>query len=95
MDIFFNSNYFKNELIPVPSALNALNELKKSYDLHVVTARHDGIAEHTKAWINTHYPGIFTHLPIDYTKYIYVLLSQVYLLIYILVIILQKRLVNQ
>ncbi len=62
MDIYFNSSYFKNDLIQVPSAFNILNELKNTYDLHVVTARHDGIAEHTKFWINANYPDIFTDI---------------------------------
>ena len=62
MDKYFNSSYFKDDLIPVPSALDTLTELKNSYDLHVVTARHDGVAEHTKVWIEAHYPGIFTRI---------------------------------
>jgi 5'(3')-deoxyribonucleotidase len=59
MDEFFESTHFKDNMIPIPNALEALNELKKDYDLHIVTARLNKLEDITRAWIGKHYPNIF------------------------------------
>jgi predicted amidohydrolase/5'(3')-deoxyribonucleotidase len=59
MDEFFESTHFKDNMIPIPHALEALNELKKDYDLHIVTARLNKLEDITRAWIGKHYPNIF------------------------------------
>lgn len=43
----------------VPGAFEALQRLKLSYDLVVVTVRRQCIIEDTKQWLKRHYPGIF------------------------------------
>jgi uncharacterized HAD superfamily protein len=62
MEMFFVSDFFLNQLSPIPSALDSLRQLAEHFDLQVVTARQNKLKEVTIAWINTHYPGIFTNI---------------------------------
>jgi hypothetical protein len=62
VEAFFVSPHFNNDLQPVPGALSALQSLKQHYDLQIVTARSDELMDQTKAWINKHFPDIFTEI---------------------------------
>lgn len=46
-------------LDPIPDAAAVLRELSLHFRFVVVTARHLMIADKTRAWLDTHYPGIF------------------------------------
>ncbi len=63
VELFFLSNVFKNDIEPVDGALEALIDLKDNgYELHVVTARHEGVKQDTINWINKYYPNIFQEI---------------------------------
>lgn len=47
-------------LRPVPGAVAALKTLKQSYDLVVITVRRQLIIDDTAAWLNRHFPELFT-----------------------------------
>lgn len=60
VDSFFESKYFKNDIIPVPGAKEALLILKEDFELHIVTARQHRYETQTREWIQKHFPNIFT-----------------------------------
>ena len=62
MDEFYQSNHFKENLRPIPHAIEMLQAMKEEYELHVVTSRQYAIQEKTLEWINNHYPNIFTEI---------------------------------
>lgn len=62
MDAFYQSEHFTEKLNPIPHALEVLQELKKDYELHIVTSRQFAIEDHTMRWIEQHYPGVFTEV---------------------------------
>lgn len=64
MRMFFTSSYFlegsSGRGIPViEGAAEVLRKNSERFELHVVTSRQHLIEEHTKAWIDKFYPGIF------------------------------------
>ena len=50
------------EFPPIPSSQEVLSRLSKNHDLWVLTGRHKGMAEMTKASINKYFPNIFVFL---------------------------------
>lgn len=70
MDIFFESRYFNEDLMPLPSAYEALLKLKQHFDLHVVTSRQNKVKNITFQWIERHFPDIFSeiHLANHYSR---------------------------
>ncbi|KAJ1441081.1 hypothetical protein B484DRAFT_356963 [Ochromonadaceae sp. CCMP2298] len=70
MDAFFASAHYKEQIKPIPGALEVLQMLQQDFELHVVTSRQHKIEESTLLWINTHYPDIFTkvHFGNHYTR---------------------------
>lgn len=64
MRMFFTSSYFlegnAGRGIPViEGAAEVLRKNSQRFELHVVTSRQHVIEEHTRAWIDNFYPGIF------------------------------------
>lgn len=59
MNRFFASEYFLN-MAPIEGALDHLTRLKDHFSLHIVTSRHLSIEEPTRAWLDKHFPGMFT-----------------------------------
>ncbi len=55
---FFDSTDHQ-ESLPVAGSVEGISELRRDYDLHIVTSRPDHIAERTRAWIERHFPGAF------------------------------------
>ena len=57
---FFETTHL-DQLSPVKGALEALQWLKDETgaELHIVTSRQHAIADRTRYWIDTHFPGIF------------------------------------
>lgn len=55
---FYKSKHFR-EIVPVHNSEYAIKELTKDFDLFVVTARGDDIADITKEWIYSYYPNCF------------------------------------
>lgn len=44
----------------IPGAIEAINELKKQYELAVITSRYDpGVVKATPAWLEEHFPQVF------------------------------------
>lgn len=58
---FYQTLHFQN-LKPVPGAFESLKKLTKNYSLVVVTARDHHLWDHTKKYLDTHYPDIFDDL---------------------------------
>jgi uncharacterized HAD superfamily protein len=60
MHQFFETTHL-DQLSPVKGALEALQWLKDETgaELHIVTSRQHAIADRTRYWIDTHFPGIF------------------------------------
>jgi 5'(3')-deoxyribonucleotidase len=46
-------------LPPFKEAIDVIAQLSKRYELHVVTARHDELAEATKRMLAEHFPSLF------------------------------------
>eukprot|EP00730_Choanoeca_flexa_P018268 TRINITY_DN8876_c0_g1_i2.p1 TRINITY_DN8876_c0_g1~~TRINITY_DN8876_c0_g1_i2.p1 ORF type:complete len:203 (+),score=53.47 TRINITY_DN8876_c0_g1_i2:71-679(+) len=59
---FFESDYFQQQVAPVPGALEALQQLKQRYQLVIVTSRQHSIEEITRLWVAKHYPDIFDEI---------------------------------
>ena len=62
---FFQSIHFKEKILPINGALEALKWLKEQIiglELHIVTARQHHLEEHTRNWVEEHFPGVFTEL---------------------------------
>lgn len=62
---FFQSPYFLegvtgHGLPVVEGAAEVLRRHSRSFELHIVTSRQDVLQEHTRAWVQKHYPDIFT-----------------------------------
>uniref|UniRef100_A0A061R900 Haloacid dehalogenase-like hydrolase superfamily protein n=1 Tax=Tetraselmis sp. GSL018 TaxID=582737 RepID=A0A061R900_9CHLO len=57
---FFDSQFFLEDLRPLPGAFDALSCLSDYVDLEVVTARQNVIKDHTLDWLDTHFPGVFS-----------------------------------
>ena len=55
---YLSSHEYLN-LPPFKEAIDAITQLSKYYELHVVTARHDELAEATKRMLAEHFPGLF------------------------------------
>lgn len=49
----------KRYLKVIPGAIEAINQLKQSYDLVVITSRLDSIIELTHEWLEEHFPETF------------------------------------
>lgn len=67
MRMFFTSPYFlegsSGHGIPIiEGAAEVLRKNSQRFELHVVTSRQHVIEEHTKAWIDLYYPGIFDNV---------------------------------
>ena len=62
MEVFFQSRYFLEDLVPIPGAVSAMNFLKGTglYEFHVVTSRQYIIEQVTRDWISKHFPDIFS-----------------------------------
>lgn len=52
----------KAELQVMEGAIAALDELKRRYDLIIVTARHAHLKDITEKWLNRHFPATFSHV---------------------------------
>ncbi|MEI7719868.1 MAG: hypothetical protein WCI89_01520 [bacterium] len=61
LDLFFRSEHH-TEATPMEGALEALQILAEHYELHIVTARPEVVRNMTAAWVNRHYPRLFTHM---------------------------------
>lgn len=59
VDAFYQTPYFK-ESLPMPGAQEAIRALAEQHTLHVITARPETIADDTQAWIDRHFPGLFS-----------------------------------
>lgn len=57
---FFESEHFKDGIVPIPGAQGSLLRLAKFCDLVIVTSRQHVIRTQTLDWIERHYPGIFS-----------------------------------
>ena len=59
-------DFYKTEAharIPtVPGSSEAIRELAKNHTLHIVTSRHNSIADITRSWIERHFPGLFKEI---------------------------------
>jgi uncharacterized HAD superfamily protein len=55
-------------LPPIKAALEALLALKEQHELHLVTGRVEFLKPSTLAWIDKHFPGVFTS--IEFTNFI-------------------------
>jgi uncharacterized HAD superfamily protein len=53
---------------PVKEAVEALRALSKRHEIHLVTGRADFLKEATLAWIDEHFPGVFTST--EFTNFI-------------------------
>jgi len=62
MDKFFESDHFKNDMRPYPQAKRVLLQLKKSFDLKIVTSRQHFLEEATKQWLEKYFPGMFSEI---------------------------------
>lgn len=58
---FINSGGFKGQK-PVKGALQAINRLKKNFNLVIVTSRKDKHAEDTHLWLEEHFPNVFNDI---------------------------------
>ena len=58
---FHASRYF-TQIEPIPGAKFALDILKNTFDLHVVTSRQTDIEPQTRAFVKEYFPGVFTEL---------------------------------
>lgn len=47
---------------PFEEAIDVLTKLSKKYELHLVTARRDALAEATERMLAEHFPGVFTSI---------------------------------
>ncbi len=56
---FYKTHYFK-QLKPLQEAVEAINSLKKSHELNLVTARQDPIIKETKEWIGKYFSDCFS-----------------------------------
>jgi 5'(3')-deoxyribonucleotidase len=59
MENFFKSDHFKKGIKPIEGALDGLILLSSRYELHVVTARQNHLADLTLQWLESHYPNTF------------------------------------
>ncbi|XP_052198520.1 uncharacterized protein LOC127805785 [Diospyros lotus] len=59
---FFKTPYFKTGIHPIPGAQRALQKLSRFCNLSVVTSRQNVIRDHTIAWIEKHFPGLFQEI---------------------------------
>ncbi|KAI5071080.1 hypothetical protein GOP47_0013331 [Adiantum capillus-veneris] len=57
---FFESEHFKDGIVPIAGAHRSLVQLAEFCDLVVVTSRQHVIRHQTLDWIDRHYPGIFS-----------------------------------
>mmetsp|Transcript_2696 Transcript_2696/g.3072 ORF Transcript_2696/g.3072 Transcript_2696/m.3072 type:complete len:314 (+) Transcript_2696:134-1075(+) len=57
---FFESQYFANEIPPIPGALASLERLKSTCELVVVTSRQHVIQQPTLDWLDMHFPDVFS-----------------------------------
>jgi uncharacterized HAD superfamily protein len=48
--------------VVIDGAIESINELKKAYDLVVVTSRYDTLVDLTEAWLAKHFPAVFKQL---------------------------------
>jgi uncharacterized HAD superfamily protein len=55
---FYTTDFFKN-ISPIKNAYVSLKQLKERYSFVVVTARDHSLLDHTKAFLDQHYPDIF------------------------------------
>lgn len=65
MTAFFESAHFLEGVRPIPGALESLTQLRAELpgiELHCVTARQNKLEMHTRAWVEAHYPGLFTDI---------------------------------
>lgn len=53
---------------PIPGSIAAIEELKKEYELFILTARNKDIKKHTSSWIKNYFPKTFKK--IIFSKYI-------------------------
>lgn len=58
----FHDSRTHAKLRPVTGALEALQKLRESYDLALVTVRRQSTIEDTYRWVRRHYPDIFTEI---------------------------------
>jgi hypothetical protein len=57
---FFESPEFKSGVRPIANAFETLQKFADVFDFIVVTSRQTVIEKETKAWIDQHYPNIFS-----------------------------------
>lgn len=62
MRLFFDSPFFLDGIPAVKGAAEVLKRHRERVELHIVTSRQHVLEEHTTAWVNAHYPGIFEGL---------------------------------
>lgn len=60
MHKFFDSDYFKVTLNPLPATKRTLLQLKRRFDLQVVSSRQHFLDEATKTWLDKHFPETFS-----------------------------------
>ncbi|MEX0919647.1 MAG: hypothetical protein WDZ32_00730 [Candidatus Saccharimonadales bacterium] len=56
-----------NDIPPFNEAIEAINKLKESYSLNIVTARPKILHKQTKSWLQGHFPGVFAD--VRFTNY--------------------------
>ena len=59
---FMKSKYWLSHILPVPGSLKALQKLKDSFELVIVTSRPASVSETTIEFIHNHYPNIFSQI---------------------------------
>ncbi|MCO5592655.1 hypothetical protein L7F22_046661 [Adiantum nelumboides] len=57
---FFESEHFKDGIVPIPGAHQSLVQLAEFCDLVIVTSRQHVIRHQTLEWIERHFPRIFS-----------------------------------
>jgi len=55
---YHESSFFLN-IVPVNGAIDSVNELRKTHDLFIITARWHSVRDKTLTWLNKYFDGAF------------------------------------
>lgn len=58
----FKQDENRGNIQPLPGAIDVLRELKKNYELVIITARGTSDAHVTQAWLEKHFPKLFSEV---------------------------------
>ena len=65
---FYKTEIFK-KIRPFSNSIDVINNLKKKYDLFIITSRPDFMVDETKEWINKYFPNKFSDIFFSYNHY--------------------------